>query len=465
LPWSGPTATTSTAAGRWLQEAGYFRGTDTQTSTLRDFLDAVDEERNRGNRRNAEGEEGATTKRERELLAEREAHEHDRHEQEYGQATADLIEAGYVGMHSDLHELAVKVMVDEHLSPDDAVEQAAMRLTAEDPVYGVTHDAIVDTYGEGAFDEIRAASASEDGEHAARQREEGARPGEAQEDRSDGTDVSDAGAESREADQEARTEVEAALGADAEHVAQADIARAAELMVDNPGMTPEVAFGHAVIETAVDQGYITEQQAEQAYGPEVKAVLESGSEGPSGSSGAVEQGGAEPDQVGTGGPAQAGELPRRGKTRRKGKVAGVTAPAADEAAAAADATKQPAAGRKSAAGDKAGNAAANKPAAETPYDAEQSVDSYIADIERWIANEEYNATIAPTRSVDEFKAAAEARGWTYGPYGKGKALWSADRKHVMFFGAPVEGNHLNVQWGEPSEGIVPPGDTDAGGPR
>jgi hypothetical protein len=85
------------------------------------------------------------------------------------------------------------------------------------------------------------------------------------------------------------------------------------------------------------------------------------------------------------------------------------------------------------------------------------VHAFIGDIEKDIKAGHYDANIAPTTSMAEFKAAAEARGWKEGPYGKGKALWSPDGQHVMFVGAPVEGNHLNVQWGEPGKGIKAPG--------
>lgn len=67
--------------------------------------------------------------------------------------------------------------------------------------------------------------------------------------------------------------VEKVLGTDADKVAPVDIQRAAEIMAENEGMEPATAFQHAVIENAVEQGFITEQEAIEAYGEEVKQIF------------------------------------------------------------------------------------------------------------------------------------------------------------------------------------------------
>jgi hypothetical protein len=85
------------------------------------------------------------------------------------------------------------------------------------------------------------------------------------------------------------------------------------------------------------------------------------------------------------------------------------------------------------------------------------IGEFIQHIESEIAAGRTDADISPTRSLKDFQAAAEARGWTYGAYGKGKALWSPDRSHVIFASVSVEGNHVTAQWAKPSEGITPPG--------
>ena len=73
--------------------------------------------------------------------------------------------------------------------------------------------------------------------------------------------------------------IETSLGDDADRVAPIDIARAAEIMGDNPGMDPATAFGQAVVVNAVEQGFLTEQEAVEAYGEEVRPTLEAASAG------------------------------------------------------------------------------------------------------------------------------------------------------------------------------------------
>jgi hypothetical protein len=59
-------------------------------------------------------------------------------------------------------------------------------------------------------------------------------------------------------------------------------------------------------------------------------------------------------------------------------------------------------------------------------------------------------------TLTNFRAVAARRGWTLGPYSKGKALWSPDRRFVMFDGVQVERNSVEVQWQRPGEDIATP---------
>ena len=90
---------------------------------------------------------------------------------------------------------------------------------------------------------------------------------------------------------------------------------------------------------------------------------------------------------------------------------------------------------------------------------------FIRDIEGDIKKGHYDANIAPTKSLADFKRAAEARGWVEGAFGKGRAFFSPDGQHYMLAGAPVEGNNLNVQWGRVPKDITPPGKAPAAAPK
>jgi N12 class adenine-specific DNA methylase len=129
-------------------------------------------------------------------------------------------------------------------------------------------------------------------------------------------------------------------------------------------------------------------------------------------------------------------------------------PASEDGGTASPAVEEPGPGESE---EAVGDGEPDAPAGTESREAE--VNDFIYEIEREIAAGNFDADIAPTRSMKEFRAVAESRGWLHGDYGKGTALWSPDRKHTMLYGAPVEGNHLNVQWGEPYEGVTPP-DTD-----
>lgn len=69
-------------------------------------------------------------------------------------------------------------------------------------------------------------------------------------------------------------QIEAVLGADYHHVLPVDVARAAEILAENPGIPPGLAFQYAVISNAAEQQLLTFMELEQVYGPEVKAVVD-----------------------------------------------------------------------------------------------------------------------------------------------------------------------------------------------
>jgi hypothetical protein len=109
-------------------------------------------------------------------------------------------------------------------------------------------------------------------------------------------------------------QIEAVLGADYHHVLPVDASRAAEILAENPGISPQLAFQHAVIENALTQKFLTHQQLEQAYGPEVKALLESGGEGSHLGGEPVEQGGTTSEQEPTSGGEKTGVVSGGGET-------------------------------------------------------------------------------------------------------------------------------------------------------
>jgi hypothetical protein len=167
---------------------------------------------------------------------------------------------------------------------------------------------------------------------------------------------------------EHHAQIEAALGADYHHVLPVDTARAAEILAENEGMPPHVAFGHAVIENLVGQKFLTHQQAEQAYGPEVNEILQPGAKGASGSGAPSEQGGATSGEGVADRPEEA-ELPSsRGEavTQGEGGKPGEGSTATGNTGTGG--TVKPAARGSKAAGDETGNATEHQPAAEDAHD-------------------------------------------------------------------------------------------------
>ena len=114
------------------EEAGYFRGDHTGTSTLRDFLDAIDTEM-RGQKRYPEGFEGHIGKREATALSEREQFEQDRH---LGNMEDDLSAAGHGELGPDVKNRAINLMANQGMDADTAVEHALKQLEQEDAAGG-----------------------------------------------------------------------------------------------------------------------------------------------------------------------------------------------------------------------------------------------------------------------------------------------------------------------------------------
>lgn len=110
------------------EEAGYLQGNHAGTSTVNDLLDAIDAEM-RGQKRYPVGREGHVSKREAVAMSEREQHDFARHMQGLED---DLAAAGHGDLGPDVKKRAVKLMADERMSADDAVEHAFHQLEQED---------------------------------------------------------------------------------------------------------------------------------------------------------------------------------------------------------------------------------------------------------------------------------------------------------------------------------------------
>jgi len=106
-------------------------------------------------------------------------------------------------------------------------------------------------------------------------------------------------------------QIEAVLGRDYDHVLPVDVARAAEILAEDPSIPPQIAFQHAVIENAATQNLLTFDQLEQAYGPRVKELLESEPTQPHSGGEAVEVG--ETGKTPASGSAEAGKLSSGGE--------------------------------------------------------------------------------------------------------------------------------------------------------
>lgn len=117
-------------------------------------------------------------------------------------------------------------------------------------------------------------------------------------------------------------QIDAVLGEDSSRVLPADAARAAEILAENPGMDPGTAFENAVVEGAVEQKFLTHQEAVEAYGKDVESILEPEREGAPVGGGDVEQKGAAPVEVGSGGAKETGVVPGGGEDRARSGTEG-----------------------------------------------------------------------------------------------------------------------------------------------
>lgn len=148
------------------EEAGYFRGSHEGTSTVAEFLDAIDDGVNRKQHRYPEGHEGTKTKAEQPLEDERVAHEETRI-----QEFVDAIErTGDGEMAPEIKARALDLMHSTGLDASEAVETAVMQLTAEEKDVQAEFYAI---YGHEVDDEIYAQAASGYGENLAREGSDG----------------------------------------------------------------------------------------------------------------------------------------------------------------------------------------------------------------------------------------------------------------------------------------------------
>jgi hypothetical protein len=118
------------AAREAAEEAGYLRGDHKGTSTVNDLLDALDAEM-RGNKRFPEGAGGGPTSREATAAAERARAELSAFRRGLEK---DLADAGHGQMGPEVKARTLKIMEDERLGPDEAVEKAIRQLDNESPV-------------------------------------------------------------------------------------------------------------------------------------------------------------------------------------------------------------------------------------------------------------------------------------------------------------------------------------------
>ncbi|WP_338688916.1 hypothetical protein V5279_25065 [Bradyrhizobium sp. 26S5] len=110
------------------EEAGYLSGNHNGTSTVSDLLDAIDAEM-RGQKRYPAGFEGHISKREAVARSEREQHEFDAHMRGIDD---DLNAAGHGELGGEVRQRAVKLMSEQGMAADDAVEHAFHQLEQED---------------------------------------------------------------------------------------------------------------------------------------------------------------------------------------------------------------------------------------------------------------------------------------------------------------------------------------------
>ncbi|HWW46329.1 MAG TPA: LPD38 domain-containing protein [Xanthobacteraceae bacterium] len=169
------------------QEAGYFAADDPNappTSSVRDFLNAIEDEL-RGKRLYPQGFEGHVPAREQALIDERIDAQNTDYEAQLEENRNEIRQMlADVGMppvtsEEDLN-LAAKIMYDEGLDPDDALERAFIRsvnAVEDDGAPVVTQNRISDTYDFGAIDAVQRQPTHEDVEVSSPEGDGNRRPG------------------------------------------------------------------------------------------------------------------------------------------------------------------------------------------------------------------------------------------------------------------------------------------------
>ena len=492
------------------EEEGYLQGENGNvTSTPKQFLDAVDAEL-RGTKLYPYQSEGQRTKTEDRLAAEREEYERSRAQE----IEDELDEAGYGEVAGELRQRALRHMA-IGTDPETAIQTAMAEMDAE---YVLETPADFDAiYGDGAYGEILAGIPYEGGPISSGQSSEDHWSYEDALDRV-GARAPDRGAEARSeeaADAEAagRDESpaeggpvrESAVAADdtagrseaagdetrdtARHelaAEDADDAGAVAPRYDYDGATGEMQAGDSdetVTVTLSRKGPWDFSETFPAPLPEQLKGLEANGRWPFSDmpadigeiANATDAGVY--DMMGEIGAMRAADLQIEGLRTGKIKLKGKKKPADEiealkkERAKAADDLRQLQGVYEDIFGRDASNAMVKEArrrlvdedrlAGKAKADEPRKVAEFIKHIEAEIGAGRMDAGISPTRDLDAFRKAAEARGWTYGAYGKGKALWSPDRKHTILASVSVEGNHVTAQWGTPLEGITPPGGTES----
>lgn len=256
------------------EEAGYLRGEHNKTSTVDDLYNGMAEE-DRGNLKHAEGEEGAKSKAQQKLEAEREQHAREQDEADYGEARR-AIAVDYRDLPTDLHELAARIMVHEGLDPDTAVGVAAERLVAQDEHYEETPNSIDDTFGPGAHDEAHGGPVYGDGETPARAGEEASRPGEGEEAGGHGERVPATGAPRGEAEGP-RSEVTTEIPATEDDIRPVPLHLGTVYRGTEGGITGQQAIRKSAIGDLGPGVYVTKSEdLAKTYGGGPKASVKAG---------------------------------------------------------------------------------------------------------------------------------------------------------------------------------------------
>ncbi|MET4187627.1 hypothetical protein ABIB86_000424 [Bradyrhizobium sp. JR1.7] len=472
------------------EEAGYFRGSAEGTSTVAEFLDAIDDGI-RGQHRYPEGHEDTKTKAEQSAEAERGAHE----EAKIQEFVDALERTGHGHLAPEIKARALQLMSSTELDAPEAVETAVMQLISEEKDAQAEFHAI---YGHEVDDEIYAQAASGYGDNLAREGAEGhgpeeaaprePRPGDAVAGAEGGDRRNDAGRTEPDAKGEQPDTGSNAARTGREGRAE-DSAEAERSLRDLDGTSADIPAGDSdetVHVTLSRKGPWDFNDTWPAPDPKVLDALaregrsvfdiEDGEhfdvenvvgvvdEGMNGIMSALSQVRAIDEKIAD---IRSGKAKLKKKQKPEDAIKALQGERSTYGREAVDtaASYEEVFGREAArammieARRRLRGEEAQSPVRATPPkpESKETVDSFLDHVESEIAAGRMDTDIAPTTSAELFGSTAESRGWTQAKYGKGSALWSPDRKHVMFVTAPVAGNHLNVQWGTPGENITPPG--------